>query len=460
MNNVKLEEQGNILPGIELKEPNERIFLGSDCVSIRGEDGNEILDGIVDIFLNLLPRPSIQIQLKKREPITRIQTIQGINSFLLKLGKAKTEFRAFLLSTEYSAEGTLIVFCLNKEPLIGIGDEDTEAQKVLFHLFNFREIPGTRGSFEKRGNEHHRIDHISLCSDKWNVELRSIFETRETFNYLKSKGGYGITHVGCLTAQDLQPFNVNIALETLNNIGLFISFAKGAWCYPICAVGFDTISNRVWESWASPKEYWHRPRSWFDEKHCEQLVALFPKFMDICADKYWKKALQEIIYWYLISNNSSIGIDAGIILTQTAIERLSFEYTVRAHKVTSTSKFRENSASRNIRELLSSLGIPAGIPSEVPRLNKLAKEFKWEDSADALTDVRNSLVHPDNKKKGSFSDCYYETWNLGLWYLELAILRICKYSEVYANRLSQERVGQVEKLPWLSETNSSDRDKT
>ena len=36
-----------------------------------------------------------------------------------------------------------------------------------------------------------------------------------------------------------------------------------------------------------------------------------------------------------------------------------------------------------------------------------------------------------------------------MWYLELAILRICNYEGTYANRLADEHwVGQVEEVPW------------
>ncbi|HEY5526643.1 MAG TPA: hypothetical protein VIK02_03585, partial [Candidatus Anoxymicrobiaceae bacterium] len=328
-----------------------------------------------------------------------------------------------------------------------IGGDTDELAVVLFHLFNFRRIIGTRGIGEKRANEWRRIECVDLSSKGWTAELQSVFETRESTEKLTSEGGYRLTHVGSISKPDRSLFTGGEAKAVLRLLKDFLSFARGLRCYPICAIGFDAAGNRIWEAWSSPKDSWSRPLSWFDEQHSEQLVALFPGFMNKCSDPDWRSALHEVIYWYLIANNTSTGIDAGIILTQTAIERLSFEYLVGQQKLLDIRSFKDRRASDTIRLLLTELDIPIELPTNLTRLNALANELKWEDSAHALTDVRNSLVHPE-RNKASFSGCYYDTWRLGLWYLELAILRICGYSEVYANRLTQKRVSEVEQLPW------------
>ena len=67
----------------------------------------------------------------------------------------------------------------------------------------------------------------------------------------------------------------------------------------------------------------------------------------------------------------------------------------------------------------------------------------------ALTEIRNTLVHPEHKKRGQFRKAYFEAWNLGLWYLEMSILAVCKYQGTYGNRLKSGRyIGQVEEVPW------------
>ena len=108
-----------------------------------------------------------------------------------------------------------------------------------------------------------------------------------------------------------------------------------------------------------------------------------------------REALREAIYWYLNTNNSSSRKDAGIILTQAGIERLSYEYPVELEDV------KKPRASDKFRNLFNVLEIPLLIPDETPELQRLADEFGWkEDAPRALTEARNSLVH---REKGTVS---------------------------------------------------------
>ena len=65
---------------------------------------------------------------------------------------------------------------------------------------------------------------------------------------------------------------------------------------------------------------------------------------------------------------------------------------------------------------------------------------------EAITGIRNSLVHPDAGAKSS--DSYYEAYNLSLWYLDLILLHLCGHNGSFANRLipalgGYSRIGPV-----------------
>ena len=105
-------------------------------------------------------------------------------------------------------------------------------------------------------------------------------------------------------------------------------------------------------------------------------------------------------------------------------------------------------ASDKFRLLFSSLNIPLDIPSETPELLACKSKMNWLDAPHALTEIRNSLIHPEHKKRDQFSTAYYEAWNLGLWFLEMGILAICGYSGTYGNRLKRRHIGQIENVPW------------
>ncbi len=330
------------------------------------------------------------------------------------------------------------------EPVIGLGDESTEMKRVVFHLFNFTDLLGTRRSSEQA------ITHVDLACREWEVELKSLFATSDNFKALKAKGGFRLTHIGYFEKPDGSSFSGKDANECLEALGFFLSFAKGIWCEPICAVGFDASGGRAWESWSSPREPWQTSRSWFDPHNSSHLATLFPGFMNRWQDDDWREALHEVLYWYLNANHSSRGIDAGIILTQAAIERLSYEFSVKDRRLLTVNGFKDLWASDKFRLLLSSMKIPLDIPAETSELRRLARnsQMNWLDAPHALTEIRNSLIHPENKRRGQLSSAYYEAWNLGLWYLEIGILAICGYSGYYCNRLKQRWIGQTEKVPW------------
>ena len=168
------------------------------------------------------------------------------------------------------------------------------------------------------------------------------------------------------------------------------------------------------------------------------------------ANEEWRETLHEVIYWYLNANEPARGTDAGIILAQTAIERLSYEFAVKEKRLLAVDGFKDLRASDRFRLLFSSLGIPLDIPAATPKLQRLAcnSQLKWLDAPHALTEIRNSLVHPEHKRRDQFRSVYYEAWNLSLWYLEMTILAICGYSGTYSNRLKLHWVGQVEDVPW------------
>jgi len=341
-------------------------------------------------------------------------------------------------------------WCPRSEPINGVGDESTQMSFLVFHLFNFVDLFGSRHSIQQAGSTMHRIEHVDLICDQWNIELKSLLSTRDDIKKLKEEGGYRLTHVGGIKRVDSALFSGKEAQEFLRALRFFLSFAKGGWCEPICAVGFDETGNHVWESWSSSREPWHASPSWFDPHNGSQLTILFPEFMKRWNNDDWREALDEVIYWYLNANSSAHGIDAGIILTQAAIERLSYEYAVKDKRLLMLNGFKDLLASDKFRLLFSSLGIPLEIPKETPEIVKLAKKFCWLDAPHALTEIRNSLVHPEHKRRGQLHSAYYEAWNLGLWYLEMGLLAVCGYSGTYGNRLKHRIVGQVEKIPWAN----------
>ncbi|HII01676.1 TPA: hypothetical protein HA351_08535 [Methanosarcinaceae archaeon] len=446
MGDPKVTEQFS--PAFSFGEPNRSVFIAEDEALIKDIDGTVLLSGNAEVRLDLLPRPRIHVYVTNKK---ELGFGIGNNAKILELTNHRCKIKGFTTTVNPStSNGISLVWSPYSEPIIGVGNDTTEIQYVVFHLFNFKNILGTSRSWEQGDMASPSIEHVTLKADNWVVELKSLTESESNSKKLKKEGGCRLMHIGLLKKVDHTSFLGKEATEMLNALRYFFSFAKGAWCEPVCAVGFDFSGNRVWESWSSPTESSFSQLSWFDEHHSEQLEDLFPGFMRCWFDEDLNDTFHKVIYWYLNANNSKV--DVGIILTQAALERLSFEYVVNVYKLKKAEIFTRLPAVDKIRSLFSNLDmdIPASITEHTPELKKLAEDFRWKDDAlSAIILVRNSLVHPAKKYRGKFkSAMYYDTRNLGLWYLELSLLKLCEYSGTYFNRLTSEWIGQVENVPW------------
>ena len=151
---------------------------------------------------------------------------------------------------------------------------------------------------------------------------------------------------------------------------------------------------------------------------------------------------------------SAGGVEGSVILAQAAFEVLAWTLLVEDKQVLSEDGFQKLPAMDKLRLLISDCGIPLGIPSSLSLLSAIAKAENWKDGPQALTELRNALVHSNPKKRkkvlGADIGVRHEASDLSLWYLELVILRICGYNCYYANRLVRGgyRGNEIESVPW------------
>ncbi len=273
---------------------------------------------------------------------------------------------------------------------------------------------------------------------------------------LKARGGYVITHMGQAEREDRVAFSNEQLEELLSALHYFLSFAFGRWAGVALPIGYDSKGLKVFEQWGlrtTADGPWHGSTSWFDRHHGELLTQVFPGFMSLWSDKLWHDPLAHALYWYLgaCDRRVGIGVDTGLILAQTALELLAWTCCVQDRKMISAVAFKPRglSAADKLRLLASALGVPLAIPAALSGLKKLqaSSPTRWTDGMDAITGIRNSMVHPDIQT-GVAGDSFYEAWNLSLWYVDMVLLRLCGHNGTYANRLKHRFVGQVEHVPW------------
>ena len=260
---------------------------------------------------------------------------------------------------------------------------------------------------------------------------------------LRQKGGFGLTHT-IEVDQSGKYFKGKDAEWILRAVGNFLTFAKGGMCDLTCPSGRDDNEQEVWARWSSPGQ-WQRTRlSWLDRHDVESLAEVFPGFMDMWAMDRWEDALRTAIWWYALANSGSPAIDQGIVIAQIAMERLAYEYCVCERALVGKRSFEKMAASERYRLLLSSLGIPMTMPSTANSLLDASIARSWTDSPQALTVIRNKLVHAGRKELKLKGESYLDAWLLATWLLELTILALCNFKGEYWNRVK----GVKEPVPW------------
>jgi hypothetical protein len=394
-------------------------------------------EGRVDVGTEITPdlEDPFFFWLSKLETLSIILNGQKIPAFISRIGSSPTG-------------NIIITFSPNQEPFPITGFDETPLSKVIFHLFDFKDRIGTSRKIIQSDKTSYALGVTELESRKWKVELHEIKKSHEPRN--RKRHSPSLSHVCCLTRTDGSKFDGKTARQRLLDLRLFFTFSQGAFCPPVMPVGYDNNDKSVWALGSSP----HHPdssMSWFDRHHSEELARLFPGFMSRLEDDRWRETFHTVIYWGARSNNThGSGIDTGIILTQIALERLAYEYSLDKQDNKFSKSFEKlKYPSDKLRYLFSNLEIPHEIPKKFSKIEELSAKEGFADAPRFLTELRNSMVHPDNKRRNLFTDLYPDAWRLGMWYLELAILRLCHYEGTYANRLADEHwVGQVEDVPW------------
>ena len=321
-----------------------------------------------------------------------------------------------------------------------------ELTEVQFGLLNFPAFLGEEyqppKTIEEFRRGYQRRDFVKLEASPWVIEVKSFKNTREILKRLRADSGYGLTHEGSIRRSDWKSFSVNQVTSLMELLRLFLSFARGANCGLTLVVGMNDKGQRVWETWsASRPSPWPRERSWFDHKHGMTLAELFPGFYRRLWEESEHHPLKTALQWYLLSNETR-SLEGGIVLTQAALERLSHEFKGN----------RKEGAW--IADALKEAGIPREIPSELKSLKELANSMTFRQGSHTLVNMRNDLVHSEMKLETPSGGIYFQARELGLWYVELMLLKRFGYAGQYGNRLAQEWQGQVERVPWAVEGRS------
>jgi hypothetical protein len=263
---------------------------------------------------------------------------------------------------------------------------------------------------------------------------------------------HNLNQSGTLYDPNGQLFSSDMAVAALSTIHEVLSFAAGRWIGMTLVDGLDPAGKRAWFRLGTTRmsEPTYAP-NWFDPDHPEWLTNLCDGLLQLQADEQAADVMQSALYWYSRSNTRGGGIDGALILTQCALELLSWFVIVRRKRALSESGYGQlSNAAERLRLMLTLLGIPASLPRTLPKICALKED--WDDVPDAVVEARNYLVHPTQSRSGKRRQKkdlpWHELWVAGQWILELVILRLLGYQGNYQNRTRMCEFQRNEKVPW------------
>lgn len=438
-------------PAYSLEDPNQAILLYKGEVEV--EQKNIVTKGSSTVYLKWFPYPQVEFHMYIGN-LGRVDTGEAY----LKLSEMEDWFKVYISRVNENsnlAEHSMQVWGLAKEPII-IGSGNDLAY-IKFHLTNFYELFGScKSVFIQENSSKTTIERVVFEAEGWRVTIDQIETVSQILNSLTAQGGYAITHVGKLEKTDETPFAIDEARNFLEAFSYFLSFIRGFQVSPTLLVGYNASKQRIWEEWKlSNSDPWWPVDSWAWGLDGKNLTHTFPGFLKWWQD--WGESAKLVIFWYLKSNRNVSAIEGSIILAQAALELMAWVCLVEKGSISQTDfsnpPFRW--ASKKINRLLEECGIPKEIPSEFSNLIEFERKLKNTNNGPyAFVEIRNSIIHSEPNNRQTFSNTSsaerVEAWMLGLWYLELILLKMFNYKGPYFKRRPGHYwYGDVESVPWI-----------
>ncbi|MGH7183620.1 MAG: hypothetical protein ACREJN_16815 [Nitrospiraceae bacterium] len=368
---------------------NEPIDLYKGTIEVKTVDGT--WSGSGTIVQDWLPEPAINLDCNYKG--TQPEKPQAEIGF----PGTPRRFPVSVTSFGFGTQGPDVFATLCGKPDYMVWGSTDPIKRLRFHIANFVWFQGA--SVQDASADSPRQARATFSAEDWMITIDSVpgFKFGSDFK-IEDQSGNAITHVGELVKRDGSLFAISSTDSIFQQLYLWLSFCRGNWVAPMLSVGFDDSGQVVckdWRQW-NIRHCEHLP-TWLNRDSSESLSQSFPGFIARLSDSIWAGPIRRVLAWYVECNRRKSGLEASIILCQTALELLGWASLAQDRKVLSQKGFQDLPAADKIRLLLANFEIPLVTPMNLTELRQLSKEYNWSDGPECLVGIRNALVHPQPK---------------------------------------------------------------
>ena len=425
-------------------EVNSPIPFEEICVThVNGQELKAPTKGVVKLYL----QPRITFRVECEELPKELVRFEGESiRITTDTGASALVFLHFSLNDLiHSSESFKGSFILIESPSLMLPEGD-EVLSVKFGILNFQNFFGQTDKVCEINGSRQRLGSSTISFENYRVEITENPSFYKNQKLLEENDGYTITHTGQVERNDGCSFSVLEAWQLLRSVRALLSFTRGSaiGLAPVSAILKDGTSRTMqWgtthtDLWISGSHAWLSRHEGADA-----ISVLLPRFLDICRHADWQESLFTVIDWYL--NSRKAAVHAGVILAQAALESFSFMILLSP---------RSRAVHEMIRTALEGEGISTIIPNSCAALqnwmNLRSSTLSGGslDGPQAITTIRNDLVHPKKTLGPVPHEVLRDALRLSQWFIEMLFLKRLNYMGRYRNRVGGARGGELEYVPW------------
>lgn len=333
------------------------------------------------------------------------------------------------------------------------GEKAIPVKEVSFAMLNMRDFLGNAVKDVTATGVYVQNARLTFDDKLFRIEIDKLSNYKELNGELNDKGGYLITYAGKLFKKK-DAISLTELQDWHNRFHHFLYFLNGRRIAPMFYTAHHD-GELIWTDYSAYTIDIHKyVLCWSDTIFLNDLPQLWKSY-----NKLWKKDeadqdfLTTAIHWYVEANNNAGMVEGSIILIQTALELIYNWFLVERQKMIVGGDAEGLSAANKIRLLIYQFKISADIPAA---FKELAAVPNVQDGPEAFVKIRNALVHGQENKRAELRNitlkAKYQALQLGIWYVELALLYIMGYKGKYKNRTDGNTWRDTGVLvPWVQD---------